>query len=189
MIPKTIKDPMVLIQNQARDILYNEGYKDFSIRKIAKASGVSVGTIYNYFSTKEELLVCLMMEYWEKYYDGLEQIDREEKGIFVKIQRMSEELNAFVRTFQQVWLDFNEKGISKSIQQNRQEEKNYFTRLICKVEKMLSREPTILQRLNDLNLDVNEIAHLIVMNLVMIAQFKNNVEYKSFEKVLRAILE
>ncbi|MEL1135035.1 hypothetical protein AAC978_07605 [Desulfitobacterium sp. THU1] len=130
-----------------------------------------------------------MMEYWEKYYDGLETIDREEKDLFAKLQRMSEELNSFVSTFQLVWLDFNEHGISKSIQQNRQEEKNFITRLICKVEEMLSKEPTLIQRLNELDLDVNEIAHLIVMNLVMIAQFKNNYEYKSFDKVLKAILE
>jgi len=130
-----------------------------------------------------------MLEYWEQYIDRIEQIDREEKNIFAKLQKMSEELNAFVRTFRQVWLDFNGDAISKSIQQNRQGEKNFFERLICRVEEMLSREPAIPERLQDLNLSVNETARLIVMNLVMIAQLKSSIEYKSLEKVLKAVLE
>ncbi|MFD1471885.1 TetR/AcrR family transcriptional regulator [Companilactobacillus mishanensis] len=47
-----------LIENADR-LLYEKGYQDMSIVDITKSSGVAKGTFYNYFDTKEDLLLEL----------------------------------------------------------------------------------------------------------------------------------
>ena len=52
-MPKLIEDPKNQILEQARTILEKEGCAKLNIRQIAKLSGISVGTVYNYFPTKD----------------------------------------------------------------------------------------------------------------------------------------
>ena len=50
------------IMNAALELFANEGYYTTSISKIAKAAGISKGLMYNYFDSKEELVVSLLKE-------------------------------------------------------------------------------------------------------------------------------
>ena len=45
------------ILGAAKEIAALEGVAQISIRGVAKACGVSVGSIYNYFPTKSELVI------------------------------------------------------------------------------------------------------------------------------------
>lgn len=71
----------------AWDIMESGGPGAINIRLIAKDAGVSVGTVYNYFSNKDDILLALTEEYWEKilvdmqveiiadpFYEQLEEI-------------------------------------------------------------------------------------------------------------------
>ena len=60
---ETMRD--ILLTN-ARMITDTRGIDELSIRFIAKKSGVAVGTVYNYFSNKEELLLALTEKYWKE---------------------------------------------------------------------------------------------------------------------------
>ncbi len=48
----------------ARSIADEEGIDAIHIRTIAQKAGIATGTMYNYFSNKEELLLALTEEYW-----------------------------------------------------------------------------------------------------------------------------
>lgn len=50
------------IMNAALELFANEGYYTTSISKIAKAAGISKGLMYNYFDSKEELVMSLLKE-------------------------------------------------------------------------------------------------------------------------------
>ncbi len=49
-----------LIMNTALELFANEGYFTTSISKIAKKAGISKGLMYNYFESKEALLIRIM---------------------------------------------------------------------------------------------------------------------------------
>ena len=55
------------ILDAALEIFAEEGYYPSSISKIAKKAGISKGLIYNYFSSKEELIKIIA-------YDGIERL-------------------------------------------------------------------------------------------------------------------
>lgn len=49
----------------ARTLMNEQGAEAINIRALAKLSGVSVGTVYNYFASKEDILLALTEEYWQ----------------------------------------------------------------------------------------------------------------------------
>lgn len=51
-----------LIKEKAIEIIVNEGLDGFTINKLAKACGISVGTPYVYYKDKDDLIVQLAIE-------------------------------------------------------------------------------------------------------------------------------
>ena len=49
--------------NLARNIADEKGIDAINIRAIANKAGVATGTVYNYFSNKDEILLALTEEY------------------------------------------------------------------------------------------------------------------------------
>lgn len=50
----------------ARSISDTEGIGAVNIRSIAKKAGIAAGTVYNYFSSKDDILLALTEEYWKQ---------------------------------------------------------------------------------------------------------------------------
>ena len=59
LIPELRKQFLEAARNQ---VLVQD--RDFTVRQIASDCGVSVGTLYNYFPSKEALIGAVMMEDW-----------------------------------------------------------------------------------------------------------------------------
>lgn len=58
-----------------------KGYAATSIQDIVAHSGFSVGTMYNYFENKEELLTSLIEEGWEEFFESIKVgISKNSKG-------------------------------------------------------------------------------------------------------------
>ena len=51
---------------RASQQIEESGYGTMTIRSVAKACGVGVGTVYNYFSSKEELVATHLLEDWKQ---------------------------------------------------------------------------------------------------------------------------
>lgn len=63
-MPKVIEDAKAKILKTARAQLFEQGYTNFTLRAIAEQCGIAVGTIYNYFSSKDMLIASIMVEDW-----------------------------------------------------------------------------------------------------------------------------
>ncbi|WP_311482678.1 TetR/AcrR family transcriptional regulator [uncultured Anaerococcus sp.] len=56
------------ILKESREIVAREGLNALSIRKLAKQCNVAVGSIYNYFSSKDELMISTIESVWEDIF-------------------------------------------------------------------------------------------------------------------------
>lgn len=65
-MPKIILDLESKLIEEARRQIEEKGYAEMTIRSVAKACGVGVGTVYNYFPSKDALLATYMLADWEK---------------------------------------------------------------------------------------------------------------------------
>lgn len=59
----TLRDTLL---DYARFLADTEGVDSINIRSIAQKAGVATGTVYNYFSNKDEILFALTEEFWKK---------------------------------------------------------------------------------------------------------------------------
>ena len=64
-MPKIIENLDQRLIAEARKQIEESGYSAVTIRSVAKGCGVGVGTVYNYFSSKDELLARYMLEDWK----------------------------------------------------------------------------------------------------------------------------
>ena len=65
-MPKIIENLEHKLIAEARHQIETSGYGALTIRDLAKACGVGVGTVYNYFSSKEELVASHLLEDWKQ---------------------------------------------------------------------------------------------------------------------------
>ena len=63
-MPKIIENLESKLIEEAKKQINESGYGAMTIRSVAKACGVGVGTVYNYFSSKEELIAIHLLEDW-----------------------------------------------------------------------------------------------------------------------------
>lgn len=61
-----------LIMQTALELFANEGYYPTSISKIAAKAGISKGLMYNYFESKEKLILAIMMNGIKKVTDSID---------------------------------------------------------------------------------------------------------------------
>ena len=71
-MPKIIENLQVSILKAANEVLFDQGFRDFSIRAVAKKLGIAPATIYNYYSSKESILEALVDDAWHKLIDSID---------------------------------------------------------------------------------------------------------------------
>ena len=65
-MPKIIENLESKLTEEAKKQIEQVGYGAMTIRSVAKACGVGVGTVYNYFSSKEDLIATYLLEDWKQ---------------------------------------------------------------------------------------------------------------------------
>ena len=65
-MPKIIENLQEKLVCEARRQVQEQGYAALTIRSVATTCGVGVGTVYNYFASKDALVAAFMLTDWQK---------------------------------------------------------------------------------------------------------------------------
>lgn len=63
-MPKIIENIREKLLAEARKQIEERGYKETTVRSVAGALGLGLGTLYNYFESKDMLVASFMLEDW-----------------------------------------------------------------------------------------------------------------------------
>ena len=108
-VPKILDQPKEKMTEAAREILLNEGYKALTIRRIASVCNTGVGTVYNYYSSKDTITAAVMLKDWKAITDELARsLDRLE-GID-GIEAIFNAVRNFSLIYSKVWAEYKDKG-------------------------------------------------------------------------------
>ena len=66
LMPRIIENLESTLVAEARRQIDNKGYSAMTIRSVAKACGVGVGTVYNYFPSKDAMVAAYMLSDWQQ---------------------------------------------------------------------------------------------------------------------------
>ncbi len=83
-MPKIIENLRDQLLQEARKQISQRGYTGTTIRSVAGACGVGVGTVYNYFSSKEMLIAAFMMEDWQKQLDAMAALPKDQPEVLLR---------------------------------------------------------------------------------------------------------
>ena len=93
-MPKVIENLREQLLAEAKKQIAERGYAGTTIRSVAGACGVGVGTVYNYFPSKEMLIANFVFEDWKKHLYDMSQLSQHDpmellEGIYRALQRFT----------------------------------------------------------------------------------------------------
>lgn len=104
-MPKLIENLKQRLTEETRRQLRQSGYSAVTIRSVASACGVGAGTVYNYFSSKEELLASSMLEDWMQCVEAVQQAAEEAAQPEPVLCCLYGRLRAFSKEYEAVFRD------------------------------------------------------------------------------------
>lgn len=104
-MPKIIAQLREDILTNARQLLFSSGYDAFTMRSVAAACHVAVGTVYNYFPSKVMLVAEVILEDWKA---ALLRMDHPGEGEapLEGLGRIFEELMVFYDKYDALWKEY-----------------------------------------------------------------------------------
>lgn len=180
---RIIENPKELILNKAKGILYKDGYKKLSMRNVAKACGIGLGTIYNYYPTKDELVIEMMTDYWSEYMLKTQAIINSDGEFYNKLKKIFDNLSIFLKTFKEIWLKPELYYYPDCVKGGAQRENVYIEKLVLLIEGVLKKDNKVKE-----NTGSYETAKFIVLNFITIVQMPA-FKYSDFEIILKELLD
>ena len=151
-----------------------KGFTAANINTIAKNAGISIGSMYNYFASKEDLFLTLFEMGYKILEDALVDVSTMEGNIFDKFEqliRVAQQTSKEYREMTQIYLDFTSEGLTHlSHRLSRRFESitaQYYHEMLrqAKAENLIDNE-----------LD-EEVMSFCLDNLVVLLQFSYSSQY------------
>ena len=111
-MPKVIDNIRGRAVSEAREILIRDGYGALTIRGIARILGIGLGTIYNYFPSKEYLAASVMLEDWQELTKDFEALHAGQPAESV-IADLFALIQTFTRRYDPAWREYEQQGGSR----------------------------------------------------------------------------
>ena len=106
------------ILKASRNLIEKEDAYSISIRSIAKEANISVGTIYNYYSSKEELIADIIKSVWFEtfhsssiFIDNISFLEAVE-NIFMALERCDKKYKNFYSWHSSILIDDKDRGVA-----------------------------------------------------------------------------
>lgn len=104
-MPKIIKNLEQKLLDEARRQIAQSGYSNVTIRSVAAACGVGVGTVYNYYPSKDALLAAYMLEDWKTCVTAINAVSSYSDQPKPVARCIYDQLTDFVRRHRGVFQD------------------------------------------------------------------------------------
>ena len=104
-MPKIIENLESRLIEEAKKQITESGYSAMTIRSVAKQCGVGVGTVYNYFPSKEAMLASYMLADWKECIAAISAVSTYSDSPKPVILCIFDQLLLFSRRHQAIFRD------------------------------------------------------------------------------------
>ena len=109
-MPKVIENLRETILQQARSLLLESGYDAFTMRAAAARCGIAVGTLYNYFPSKESLAGGVLLEDWRAELAQMEAECAAAPGLNEGLAALYQGVMRFSAPYRGIWAGYGFAG-------------------------------------------------------------------------------
>ena len=104
-MPKIIENIRAKLLEEARRQIEERGYKETTVRSVAGALSIGLGTLYNYFESKDMLVASLMLEDWMELVGNIRRRLEFESDSARKLRFIYEGLAEFYKNHEIIFND------------------------------------------------------------------------------------
>lgn len=168
-----------LILKSAREILATEGVEKLNMRRVAISCDIGLGTIYNYYKSKEEIIKEVVHSQYISIFERLKLDISKENDTYGKLKKVFEAIRRFYLELQSISID----KIFSLISKGNDDDKEKIQREGC--EKRQALKELFIEILED-NDDfyIESIMMLFAMHASNV-----NVKYSDLENFIKDIIE
>lgn len=182
---KIIEDAREKILRAARDIAAAQGTENLCMRAVAQSCGLALGTIYNYFPTKTDLLLELMAGMWDEFLAEAAEEAAREPDFFAALHGVYTRMQACAARFKAAWLTPPFYRMPGGVQRGLVRERDYFSRLAALLTQLLERARDSGQIAPKKS--VPDTARFILLNFMAMAR-QPSFSYELFEEFLKELV-
>jgi AcrR family transcriptional regulator len=111
-MPKIINDLQEKILKEAKRQVFENGYTSMTIRSVAQECGIAIGTIYNYYPSKDYLTASFVLNDWIPLTEELNEKCKSTEKPMEAFHYIYMMLGNFISDYQPL---FQENGAVKSV--------------------------------------------------------------------------
>ena len=104
-MPKVIENPRDRLVAEAREQVCRAGYSGMTIHSVAGACGLGIGTVYNYFPSKDALMAAVMLEDWERCMEQIRNAATEANDPQPVLRTIDQQLRLYALEHQALFHD------------------------------------------------------------------------------------
>lgn len=128
----------------AAEIAHKEGLSKVTIRGVAAACGVAVGSIYNYFPTKGDLVFAIIEDFWRRaIHSGMQMEAAEKEGFLPFFHSLYSRFATYLSAFENDWLGEMGRLTTSERQKGKAMEEAYFGHIKGGLLEALRRDRAI----------------------------------------------
>lgn len=176
-MPKIIENLTETILAQANKQLFEKGYQDMTMRSVADACGIAVGTVYNYYKSKDVLVAEIMLKDWVRIMDAVKRNCESSINIHEAFKHMYDGVYEFSDKYTVVWFQYG-KEISV-----RHDMPIQFDWLITQLSDILKE---VLLRCHN---ETDEYIPVFLAEILLNAATKKGFKYENLSRVLHRMFK
>ena len=104
-MPKIIENLPEKLAEEARRQVAEAGYAAMTIRSVAKGCGVGIGTVYNYYASKDALAAAFMLTDWKNALQAIEEAAGAARTPDAALEAIHTQVSSFCRLHQGIFRD------------------------------------------------------------------------------------
>ncbi len=173
------------ILDTAKNIAIRKGLSDINVRLIAKESGIAIGTIYNYYPAKGDIIAAVIEDFWKTSFSNIDFAVLKQLDYITALEKVYYQLLKHLNCFKQNWivqltlLSATDKSIGRI------KEEEYFKKIHSIILIPLEQNENIINQYSPS--EIKKLAEFIFEN--MLRMLKNGEEdFSLFKKLLSKII-
>lgn len=184
---RIIENPKELILSTATTLAHEEGIASINMRAVAKKCDIALGTIYNYFPTKMDLVIAIIENFWNECFKEFHHAYDPTLDFFKQLEVLYFYMLNYLEQFRETWLKDLSTLPDLHKKQGKAREIAYMDHFIIVFEELLETHHVYFDQDSYNALGKKRLLHFIFSNFI--TMLKNNErDYEYFDLILKRIL-
>lgn len=171
---KISEDKRTRILEAATTEFAEKGFSAANINIIAKNAGISIGSMYNYFASKDDLFLVVFDEGYKLLENAIAEVSNTEGDIFVKFEALiktAQDISRKYNQLTQIYLDSTSEGLTHLSRRLSRQFESITAQYYHQMIRQAKEEGYIAEDLDE------KITSFCLDNLIVLLQFSYASEY------------